>query len=137
MLLEKERARTAELEQEVARLQAALARQNEVIVRLEQRDAERERELQQLRLPVTGLTEQNALLRQQVALLTQENAQHTTVWTVSTPQVIYVHHGRRTNEEIDGILGADYEGTIVADCYAAYDHFLGLKQRCWVPAPEA
>lgn len=40
-------------------------------------------------------------------------------------------HGRRTNEAIDGILGADFGGTIVADCYAAYDHFLGPKQRCW------
>jgi hypothetical protein len=61
----------------------------------------------------------------------RENGQHTTVWTVSTSQRVYVHHGRRTNEEIDGILGADFGGTIVADCYAAYDHFLGPKQRCW------
>ncbi len=61
----------------------------------------------------------------------RENGQHTTIWTVSTTQQIYVHHGRRTNEEIDGILGADYGGTIVADCYAAYDHFPGPKQRCW------
>jgi transposase len=319
MLLEQERARRAELEQEVARLQAALARQNEVIIRLEQRDAERERELAALRTLVAGLTEQNALLRQQVAMLQQEKAQlggmplapppdpapeskpaaprrekrtrkkrapehnrgrlkleratrwvnhaaehcprcgeqlsggwivrrvqvielppvapleitehriirrqcpkcskrvlpkpvgleagrigrcrfgprliaaiatmatverlpgrviqdrlkreygltishggivgllkrmatrgqpayqqlnqdvrasphvhadetgwredgqHTTVWTVSTPQVVYVHHGRRTKEEIDTILGADFGGTIVADCYASYD----------------
>jgi hypothetical protein len=61
----------------------------------------------------------------------RESGQHTTVWTVSTPRTIYVHHGRRTNEEIDGILGPDFGGTIVADCYAAYDHFLGRKQRCW------
>ncbi len=61
----------------------------------------------------------------------RENGQHRTVWTVSTTQTVYVHHGRRTNEEIDGILGADFGGTIVADCYAAYDHFLGPKQRCW------
>ncbi|GAC1401370.1 MAG: hypothetical protein NVSMB52_15200 [Chloroflexota bacterium] len=61
----------------------------------------------------------------------RENGQHSTVWTVSTPEHIYVHHGRRTNEEIDSILGADFSGTIVADCYAAYDHFLGPKQRCW------
>ena len=61
----------------------------------------------------------------------RESGQHTTVWTVSTSQVVYVHHGRRTNEAIDGILGADFEGTIVADCYAAYNHFLGPKQRCW------
>jgi len=74
MLLEKERARPTELEQEVARLQAGLARQNEVIVRLEQRDAARERELAEMRTLVAGLTEQNARLRQQVARLEQENA---------------------------------------------------------------
>jgi transposase len=61
----------------------------------------------------------------------REMGQQTTIWTVSTPALLYVHHGRRTNEEIDGILGADYGGTIVSDCYAAYDHFLGPKQRCW------
>jgi transposase len=61
----------------------------------------------------------------------RENGQHTTVWTVSTAQQVYVHHGRRTNEAIDLILGADFGGTIVADCYAAYNHFLGPKQRCW------
>jgi hypothetical protein len=61
----------------------------------------------------------------------RENGQRTTVWTTSTAQVVYVHHGRRTNEEIDGILGADFAGTIVADCYASYDHFEGAKQRCW------
>jgi transposase len=61
----------------------------------------------------------------------RESGQHTTTWTVSTNQLVYVHHGRRTTEEIDGILGADFGGTIIADCYAAYDHFLGPKQRCW------
>jgi transposase len=61
----------------------------------------------------------------------RETGQHTTVWTVSTSQLVSVHHGRRTNEAIDGILGADFGGTIVADCYAAYNHFLGPKQRCW------
>lgn len=61
----------------------------------------------------------------------RENGQHTTIWTVSTARTVYVQHGRRTNEQIDAILGPDYGGTIVADCYAAYDHFLGPKQRCW------
>lgn len=49
----------------------------------------------------------------------RENGQHTTVWTVSTSRQVYVSHGRRTNEAIDDILGADFGGTIVADCYAA------------------
>lgn len=61
----------------------------------------------------------------------RENGQHTTVWTTSTAHVVVVSHGRRSNEHIDAILGADFGGTIVADCYAAYDHFLGPKQRCW------
>ena len=61
----------------------------------------------------------------------RENGQHTTVWTVCTPHTVYVHHGRRTNEAIDGILGPDFGGTIGCDCYAAYDHFPGPKQRCW------
>jgi transposase len=61
----------------------------------------------------------------------RENGQHTTVWTTCTAQTIYVHHGRRTNEESDGILGADFGGTLVTDCYGAYQHFLGPKQRCW------
>jgi hypothetical protein len=329
MLLEQERSRTGELEQEVARLRAALARQNTIITQLQQRDAQREREVRELRTLVAGLTEQNRLLRQQVALLQQENAQlrgeplgtppepppevkpatprreqrarkqraaehnrgrlkaeranrwkthaaetcpgcgeplaggwitrriqvidlptrapleitehrilrrqcakcgkrvlpepvgvdagrigrcrfgprliaalvtmriierlpiatiqarlqreyglqlsrggivgllrrmaeagqpayeqlqadvraspavnadetgwresgqQCTIWTTSTPQLVYYAHGRRTNEMIDGILGADFGGTIIADCYAAYDHFLGPKQRCW------
>jgi transposase len=61
----------------------------------------------------------------------RENGQHTTVWTTCTAQTIYVHHGRRTNEEIDGILGPDFGGTLITDCYGAYHHFLGSKQRCW------
>jgi transposase len=61
----------------------------------------------------------------------REDGQRTTVWTVSTSRLVSVHHGRRTNAAIDGILGADFGGTIVADCYAAYNHFLGPKQRCW------
>jgi len=40
-LLTQERTRRQELEQEVLRLRAGVARQNEVIIRLEQRDAER------------------------------------------------------------------------------------------------
>lgn len=61
----------------------------------------------------------------------RENGQHTTVWTTCTAQTVSVHHGRRTNAEIDGILGADFGGTLVTDCYGAYQHFLGPKQRCW------
>jgi hypothetical protein len=74
LLLTQERTRREELAQEVARLRAGLARQNQVILRLEQRDTERERTLAEHRTLLAGLTEQNALLRQQVARLQQENA---------------------------------------------------------------
>lgn len=60
----------------------------------------------------------------------RENGQHTTVCTCTT-HTNYVHHGRRTSEEIDGILGTDVGGTLVIDWYGAYAHFLGPKQRCW------
>ncbi|MCC6629277.1 MAG: transposase [Chloroflexi bacterium] len=29
------------------------------------------------------------------------------------------------------VLGEQFSGTLVADFYAAYDHYPGLKQRCW------
>src|SRR5579871_6890585 len=73
-LLEKERERGRALEQEVARLKAGLARQNERILQLQRREREREDEVKQLRLLVAALQEQNALLRKEVALLHQENA---------------------------------------------------------------
>src|SRR5260370_32122946 len=73
MLLVQERAHRQELEQEVARLRAGLARQNEVIIRLERENAQLRREQQELRGLMAALTEQNALLRQQVAALQAEN----------------------------------------------------------------
>jgi transposase len=73
-LLAQERAHRQELEQEVARLRAALARQNEAIIALERQNTELRREQQELRTLVAGLTEQNALLRRQAAVLHQENA---------------------------------------------------------------
>lgn len=73
MLLEKERSRQTELEQEVARLQAGLARQNERIIQLEQEHGQLHRENRELRELLTGVTEQNTLLRQQAAALQTEN----------------------------------------------------------------
>lgn len=73
LLLEKERAYRHELEQEMARLQAGLARQNERIVQLEAENAKLRRMVAEQHGLITGLQEQNALLRQQVALLEAEN----------------------------------------------------------------
>lgn len=72
MLLEKERVQQHGLEQEIARLQAGLARQNERIVQLEAENAKLLRMVADQQGLITGLQEQNALLRQQVALLEAE-----------------------------------------------------------------
>lgn len=53
-----------------------------------------------------------------------------TLWVVSTRRFRYFEIGRRTSEQIDGILGALFAGILVTDFYAAYHHF-GLHQRCW------
>jgi transposase len=74
-LLTQERARRQELEQEVARLRAGLARQNKIILRLERENAELRRQADELHTTVALLTEQNALLRRSLAMLKQESAQ--------------------------------------------------------------
>lgn len=33
---------------------------------------------------------------------------------------------------MDEVLGESIGGVLVSDFYAAYNHYLGLKQRCWV-----
>lgn len=74
MLLTQERATRGELEQEVRRLQSGLARQNGRIIQLEQENAQFRTAMQTVETIVTGLEEQNSLLRQQVAALQSENA---------------------------------------------------------------
>ena len=32
---------------------------------------------------------------------------------------------------VDEVLGESFEGVLVSDFYAAYNHYPGLKQRCW------
>ena len=61
----------------------------------------------------------------------RQNGQNRYLWVASTPTDRYFAIGRRTNDQIDAILGADFSGILVTDFYAAYDHFNGLKQRCW------
>ena len=61
----------------------------------------------------------------------RESGQNRYLWLVATPTARYFEIGRRTNEQIDGMLGSEFGGVLVSDFYAAYDHFPGLKQRCW------
>lgn len=54
------------------------------------------------------------------------------IWTASTPTTCYLSYdAHRTGAVADAILDTDFAGTITCDFYAAYDHFLGPKQRCW------
>ena len=61
----------------------------------------------------------------------RQDGQNRYLWVASTATDHYFAIGRRTKDQIDAILGADFPGILVTDFYAVYDHFLGLKQRCW------
>ena len=37
----------------------------------------------------------------------------------------------RSKEVVDEVLGESFGGILVSDFYASYDHYPGLKQRCW------
>jgi transposase len=61
----------------------------------------------------------------------RQDGQNRYVWVASTPTARYFEIGRRTNAQIDAILGAAFAGILVTDFYGAYAHFAGEKQRCW------
>jgi hypothetical protein len=52
-------------------------------------------------------------------------------WTFSTPTERYFVHGSREKEMVDEVLGDEFSGVLVSDFYAAYNHYPGMKQRCW------
>jgi transposase len=67
----------------------------------------------------------------------RENGQNGYLWSFSTPSLRYFVHGNRSKAMVDAVLGKDDEpdafaGVLVTDFYAAYDHYPGPHQRCWV-----
>ena len=54
------------------------------------------------------------------------------VWTFSTPTDRYFVRRGRGKKVVDEVLGESSGGVLVSDFYAAYNHYPGLKQRCWV-----
>lgn len=52
------------------------------------------------------------------------------VWTFSTPTACVFTHGGRGKAMLDAAM-AGAVGTVVSDCYAAYDHYPGVQQKCW------
>ena len=53
------------------------------------------------------------------------------VWTFTTPAERYFLRRGRNKEVVDEALGESFSGVLVSDFYAAYNHYPGLKQRCW------
>ncbi len=53
------------------------------------------------------------------------------VWTFSTPTERYFLRRGRDKGVVDEVLGESFGGVLVSDFYAAYNHYPGLKQRCW------
>jgi transposase len=54
------------------------------------------------------------------------------VWSFSTPLLRYFIWGSRAKGMVDKVLGEACLATLVSDFYTAYNHYTGLKQRCWV-----
>ena len=61
----------------------------------------------------------------------RENGQHGSVWTFATPEARYFVRRGRHKEVVDEVLGERFDGALVSDFYAAYDHYPGVQQRCW------
>ena len=53
-----------------------------------------------------------------------------------TPTDRYFLRRGRNKEVVDEVLGDSFSGVLVSDFYAAYHHYPGLKQRCWVHLPR-
>ena len=62
----------------------------------------------------------------------RENGRNRYLWTFSTPTDCYYTSGSRAKGMVDTVLGPDFSGVLVSDFYAAYDHYAGVQQKCWV-----
>lgn len=62
----------------------------------------------------------------------REDGRNCFLWSFSTPTHCYVTAGSRAKGMVDTVLGPDCTGVLVSDFYAAYDHYDGWQQKCWV-----
>ena len=62
----------------------------------------------------------------------REGGKNGYVWGLGTATERYFVRGGRGKGMLDDALGPDFQGVLVSDFYAAYDHYPGLHQRCWV-----
>jgi len=61
----------------------------------------------------------------------RENGVNGYVWSFSTPEAQYFVRAKRTKAVVDEVLGDRFDGVLVSDFSAAYDHDPGVQQRCW------
>ena len=55
------------------------------------------------------------------------------IWSFSTPRErYYTYRKSRGSVIVAEVLSEEFEGTLVTDFYAAYNIYLGQKQRCWI-----
>ncbi|MGH3801802.1 MAG: IS66 family transposase [Pseudonocardiaceae bacterium] len=62
----------------------------------------------------------------------RQTGQNGYVWTFCTPTERFFLRRGRHKEVVDEVLGDAFSGVLCSDFYAAYHHYPGLKQRCWV-----
>ncbi len=65
----------------------------------------------------------------------RENGVNGYVWTCSTPGARYFARGSREGKMVEALLGDTFAGVVVSDFYAGYQHYPGVKQKCWAGRP--
>jgi len=53
------------------------------------------------------------------------------VWVFCTPVAEYFTRGSRGGAMVDAVLGEEFAGVVVSDFYVGYQHYPGVKQKCW------
>ena len=53
------------------------------------------------------------------------------LWTCCTPTARYFARGSRRGEMVEALLGDAFAGVLVSDFYVGYQHYPGVKQKCW------
>ncbi len=61
----------------------------------------------------------------------RENGVNGYVWTFCTPTAQYFTRGSRAGAMVDAVLGEAFAGVLVSDFYVGYQHYPGVKQKCW------
>ncbi len=61
----------------------------------------------------------------------RENGVNGYLWVFCTPTAQYFVRGSRGGATVDAVLGDEFAGVLVSDFYVGYQHYPGVKQKCW------